>query len=274
MPENEVFIHPRATVHPKAQLDSSVWIGPNSFVGEKVIIHKNTKLDANVYIDGLTEIGADCHFSPFSSIGTEPQDVTYRGEETLVRIGDRNIFREFVTIHRATVKGKGKTLIGDNNYFMVYSHVAHDCHVGNETIFTHGATLGGHVTVDDCATVGAFSGVHQFCRVGKYAYIGGFSVITQDVLPFCRVAGSRPVLLYGLNAVGLKRKGFSNERLMKLKEMIKIIFYSELNTTQAVERIKTLFSASEDREEIINFIQSSERGIIKKTTERWDLELG
>jgi len=273
MSENEVFIHPSATIHPKAQLDKGVWVGPYSFVGEKVTIHKNTRLDANIYIDGLTEIGTDCHFSPFSSVGTEPQDVNYSGEETLVKIGDRNIFREFVTIHRGTAKGGGKTLIGDNNYFMAYSHIAHDCRVGNETIFTNGATLGGHVTVGDCAYVSAFSGIHQFCRVGKYAFIGGFSVITQDVLPFCRVAGSRPVLLFGLNAIGLRRKGFSNERLRTLKEIFKIIFYSDLNTTQAVERIKSLFSPSEDRDEIINFILSSQRGIIKKAAEKWELEL-
>ncbi len=274
MSGNEVFIHPTATVHPKAQLASGVWIGPYCCVGEKVKIHKNTRLAAHIYIDGLTEIGSDCNLSPFASIGTPPQDVSYRGEETLVKIGDRNIFREFVTIHRGTVKGGGKTLIGNDNYFMDYSHIAHDCFVGNETIFTNAATLGGHVTIEDYVTVGAFSGIHQFCRVGRYAFIGGFTVVTQDVLPFCRVAGSRPVILYGLNSIGLRRRGFSRERLRILKEMFKIIFYSDLNTTQAVEKVKSLYPKSEDREEIINFIHSSQRGIIKKATEKWELELG
>ena len=156
---------------------------------------------------------------------------------------------------------------------MAYSHVAHDCIVGSETIFINGATLAGHVIVDDYVTVGAFSGVHQFCRVGKYAFIGGFSVITQDVIPFCRVAGSRPPLLYGLNIVGLRRKGFSREKIRDLKEMFKIIFYSDINTTQALESIKERFAPGEERDEIINFIQSSKRGIIKRSTEKWEISL-
>jgi UDP-N-acetylglucosamine acyltransferase len=274
MKENEVFIHPVATVHAQAKLDTGVWVGPYSFIGQDVVIGKKTKIEANVFIDGQTEIGEDCHFSSFSSIGTEPQDVAYRGEKTLVKIGDSNIFREFITVNRGTVKGGGRTLIGNNNYFMAYSHVAHDCIVGNEIIFINGATTGGHVIVDDYATIGAFSGVHQFCRVGKHAFIGGYSVIIQDIPPFCRVAGSRPALLYGVNITGLKRRGFSNERIKAMKEMFKIIFYSDLNTTQAVERIKEEFSPSEDRDEIINFIHSSQRGIIKKAAEKWDIELG
>lgn len=272
MSKNDIFVHSTATVHPKAQLDSGVWIGPSSFIGEKVIIHKNTRLDAHVFIDGLTEIGEDCHFSPFSVIGTEPQDVTYKGENTRVKIGDRNIFREFITVHRGTIKGRGKTVVGNDNYFMAYSHIAHDCIVGNETTFTNGATLGGHVTVDSFVYISAFSSLHQFCRVGKHAFIGGYSVITQDVLPFCLVAGSRPVLLYGLNIIGLRRRGFSNERIKALKEMFKLFFYSDLNTTQAVEKIKEQFSQSEDKDEILDFIQSSQRGIIKKTAEKWDEE--
>lgn len=267
MSESEVFIHSTATVHSKAQLEAGVSIGPYTYIGEKVKIHKNTKIEANVFINGETEIGEGCFFSPFTSIGTEPQDITYHEEDTVVKIGDKNIFREFITVNRGTLKGGRQTIIGDNNYFMAHSHIAHDCIVGSEIIFTHGATLGGHVIVDDCATVGALSGVHQFCRIGKHAFIGGFSVITQDVIPFCRVAGNRPSLLYGLNVVGLRRKGFSKERIRDLKEMFKIIFYSDLNTVQAVERIKESFASGEDRDEIINFIQSSKRGIIKKSSE-------
>lgn len=274
MNEREIFIHPSATVHPKAQLDTGVWIGPYSFIGEKVILHKKTKIDSHVSIDGLTEIGESCRFSPFSSIGTEPQDLTYKGEETRVKIGDRNIFREMVSINRGTIKGRKQTVIGNDNYFMAYSHVGHDCIVGNETVFINAATLGGHVTVDDYATMGAFSGVHQFCRVGKYAFIGGFTVATQDVLPFCRVAGMRPTHLYGLNSIGLRRKGFSRERIGNLKEMFKIFFYSELNTTQALKKIEEQLPPSEDRDEIINFVKSSKRGIIKKGSEKWDVESG
>jgi len=273
MSKNEIFVHSTAIVHPKARLDAGVWIGPYSFIGEKVAIHKNTRIDAHVFIDGLTEVGKSCQFSPFSSIGTEPQDITYKGEDTLVKIGDRNIFREFITVNRGTIKGGGQTVIGNDNYFMAYSHIGHDCFVGNETYFINTASLGGHVTVEDYTTVGAFSGIHQFCRVGKHAFIGGFSVITQDVLPFCRVAGIRPILIYGLNAIGLRRRGFSNERIKVLKEIFKIFFHSGLNTTQAVERIKEKFPPGEDRDEIINFIQSSKRGIIKKADEKWDSKL-
>jgi UDP-N-acetylglucosamine acyltransferase len=272
MNRSEVFIHPTSIVDPQAQLGEGVWIGPHCVVGGKVSIHKNSRLEGNVHVDGLTEIGEACEFSPFSVIGGAPQDVGYRAEETRVVIGDRNVFREFITVHKGTVKGGGATSIGSDNYFMVYSHIGHDCHVGNGTVFTNAATLGGHVSIDDFATVGAFSAVHQFCRVGKHAFIGGFSVITQDVLPFLRVAGMRPVLLYGLNSIGLRRRGFSRERLNTLKEIFRIILYSNLNTTQAVDRLKTLFPPHEDREEVIQFIQSSTRGIIKKAPATWDSE--
>jgi UDP-N-acetylglucosamine acyltransferase len=273
MPGNEVFLHPSASVHAKAELDSGVWIGPNCIIGERVSIHKNTRLDAHVVIDGRTDIGADCHFSPFSTIGGEPQDVGYQDEETQVKIGDRNIFREFITINRGTIKGGGLTHIGSDNYFMAYAHVGHDCHVGNHTILTNAATLGGHVLVEDHVYISAFCGVHQFCRIGKYAFVGGFSVITQDVLPFCRVAGMRPIHIFGLNVIGLRRKGFSNERIAALKEMFRLFFYSDLNTTQALETIQSQFPPGEDRDEIIKFVQSSKRGIIKKTTDQWELEL-
>lgn len=273
MSERVPSIHPKAIVHPHAQLESGVQIGPYSFIGGDVLIKKDTVLDAHVCVVGKTEIGTNCRFSPFSSIGTEPQDVTYEGEETFVRIGNNNIFREFITVHRGTVKGRGETVIGNDNYFMAHSHVAHDCVVGNETIFLHGATPGGHVIIEDFSTVGAWSGIHQFCRIGKYAYIGGYSVITQDVLPYSRVAGGRPALLYGLNAIGLRRKGFSRERLKALKGMFKIIFYADLNTTQAVERIEKEFPANEDRDEILRFIRDSKRGIIKRESEAWEKDL-
>jgi UDP-N-acetylglucosamine acyltransferase len=268
----EVVIHPSAIVHPRAELGAGVSVGPGCLVGEKVSIGRNTWLDANVQIVGETRIGEDCRFSPFAVLGGDPQDVGYHGEETRVVIGDRNIFREFITVNKGTVKGGGTTSVGSDNYFMAYSHIAHDCRVGNQTVFTNAATLAGHVTVDDFSTIGAFSSVHQFCRVGKYAFIGGFTVVLQDVLPFLRVAGMRPVLLYGLNSVGLRRRGFSRERLSTLKEIFKLLFYSNLNTAQALERIKTGFPPHEDREEIIRFIESSSRGIIKKVPAKWDSE--
>jgi UDP-N-acetylglucosamine acyltransferase len=272
MSRNEVIIHPTSTVHAKAQLEAGIFVGPQCVIGEKVTIHKNTRLSSNVHIDGRVEIGEGCQFSPYSVIGTGPQDVGYRQEETCVRIGDRNIFREFITIHRGTEKGGGETVIGHDNYFMAYAHVGHDCRVGNGTILTNAATLGGHVSVDDFAYLSAFCGVHQFCRIGKYAFVGGFTVVTQDVLPFCRVAGMRPVLFYGLNSIGLRRKGFSRERISALKEIFKLIFYSDLNTTQALEKITTLLPPHEDREEIVRFIQSAKRGIIKKAAPQWEDE--
>ena len=272
MSAHDITIHPTATVHPKARLDSGVWIGPGCVIGEKVSLGRNTRLESSVSIIGLTEVGADCRFAPFSSIGTEPQDIGYRGDETVVRIGDGNIFKEFITVNRGTVKGGGVTLIGDRNYFMAYSHIAHDCQVGNEVILTNNATLGGHVVVQDFVYVSGFAGVHQFCRIGRYAFIGGFTVVTQDVLPFTKVAGMRPIKIYGLNSIGLRRRGFSNERIHDLRDMIKILYYSDLNTTQALDKILSSFPPGEDREEIIGFIRASKRGIVKKTAEKWEIE--
>lgn len=270
MSDGEVSAHPTASIHPKAQLDSNIKIGPYSVIGENVTIHEGTKIDAHVCIFGKTEVGKNCRFSPFSSIGTEPQDLSYKGEETCVKIGNNNVFREFMTIHRGTFRGRKMTVIGDDNYFMAYSHIAHDCIVGDKTIFLHGATLGGHVDVEDFSTVGALSGVHQFCRIGKYAFIGGNTVITKDVLPFSRVAGARPTLFYGLNAIGLRRQGFSRERIKALKDIFRIIFYSDLNTTQAIEKIVKEFPSGEDRDEILRFVQESKRGIVKKPSEKWN----
>lgn len=270
MDEREIFVHPTATVHPQARLDTGVRIGPYSLIGPDVTIHKNTSLESHVSISGVTEVGAGCRFSPFCSLGGEPQDVSYQGEETRVRIGKGNVFREFVTVHRGTAKGRGETVIGDDNYFMAFSHVAHDCVVGTGIVFLHGATVGGHVRTEDFSTVGAWSGVHQFCRIGKYAYIGGYSVITQDVLSYCRVAGGRPALLYGLNAIGLRRRGFSREKIKTIKDIFKLLFYSDLNTAQALDKIEKEFSPGEERDEILGFIRESKRGIVKKAGEKWE----
>jgi UDP-N-acetylglucosamine acyltransferase len=274
MRPSEVFVHPSSLVHPRARLEGNVWVGPHCVIGEKVVIHSRTRLEGNIQILGETEIGEACRFSPFSVIGGEPQDVGYRQEETKVRIGDRNVFREFITIHRGTVKGGGQTSIGSDNYFMAYSHIAHDCRVGDFVVFTNGATLGGHCTVDDHATLSAFVGVHQFCRIGKSAYIGGYTVVTHDVVPFAKVAGMRPVLFYGMNAVGLRRQGFSRERIQTIKEVFQILFHSELNTGQAITEIQDRIPEGEDRDEIIRFIQASKRGIIKKPSGTWDDESG
>jgi UDP-N-acetylglucosamine acyltransferase len=272
MRKDETYVHPTALVSSKALLDLGVWVGPGSIIGENVTIGKNTKINAQVFIDGHTKIGSECRFWPFVSVGTEPQDLTFDAQDTTLQIGDKNIFREFITINRGTQKGGGTTVIGSENYFMAYSHVAHDCIVGSGTVFMHGATLGGHVTVDDFATVGAMGGVHQFCRIGKFAFVGGKSTLTQDVLPFCKVAGERPTKLYGLNSIGLRRKEFSRDRIKALKDMFKIIFYSDLNTNQALSRLEKEFPPGEDRDEIISFIRSSKRGFVKKPGDRWEAD--
>lgn len=270
MSDPDISIHPSAVVHPGARLEAGVHVGPYCIVGSDVVLGRNVRLEGHVSITGCTRIGEDCRFAPFTSIGTEPQDTGYKDEPTRVDIGAANVFKEFITVHRGTVKGGGVTRIGDRNTFMAYSHIAHDCLIGNETVFTNAATLGGHVEVGDYAVMGAFSGVHQFCRIGRHAFIGGFTVLTQDIPPFIRVAGMRPTHIYGLNAVGLRRRGYSRERIRALSEMIKILFYSDLNTRQAAARIETSFPPGEDRDELLTFLRSSKRGIIKKADSRWD----
>ncbi len=196
---DETTIDPTALVHPSAQIGRGTTVGAHAVIGPKVRIGAGCAIGASAIIDGWTEIGDGTQVFPFSSIGLIPQDLKFRGEETRLVIGKHNIFREFVTIHRGTLGGGGLTEIGDRNLFMAYVHIAHDCHVGNNTIFGNMATLGGHVTVEDFANISAGSGVHQFCRVGRHAFIGGYSVITKDALPYARTVGSRPARIFGTN---------------------------------------------------------------------------
>jgi UDP-N-acetylglucosamine acyltransferase len=213
-------------------------------------------------IDGNTCIGDGTEIFPFASIGLPPQDLKYRGEDTRLSIGRRNIFREFVTIHRGTAGGGGETTIGDHNLFMAYAHVAHDCHIGHHTIFGNAATLGGHVTVEDYAAISAYSGVHQFCRVGRYAFIGGYSVVTKDALPFARSVGNR-ARVYGLNTIGLMRRGFTEERVGQLKRAYRYLLQSKLNTTQALSQIEQDPAlASEEVAYLVAFIRTTKRGVI------------
>jgi UDP-N-acetylglucosamine acyltransferase len=271
-PPDPPLIHPSATVDPQAELAPGVAIGPSCVVGPDVRIGPNTRLESHVSLIGRTTVGADNRFAPFVSIGTEPQDLGYKDDPTEVRIGDGNVFKEFVTVNRGTVKGGGVTRIGDRNFLMAYTHIAHDCQVGNEVVFTNAATLAGHVVVQDYAMLSAFTGVHQFCRIGRFAFTGGFTVVTQDVPPFCKVAGMRPVHVFGLNSVGLRRRGFSADRVRDLKAMFKLLFFSGLNTAQALERIEAAFPPGEDRDELLGFVRSSKRGIIKKASGTWDSE--
>jgi UDP-N-acetylglucosamine acyltransferase len=255
-------VHPSAVIDPAARLGEGVTVGPYALIGDGVTLGDGCSVGAHAVIQGPAVLGAGCKVFAFASIGTDPQDLKFRGEPTRLEIGDHNTFREFVTINRGTGGGGGLTRIGSGNYFMAYAHVAHDCRVGSGTIFANAATLAGHVTVEDGATVGAFSGVHQFCRIGRHAFIGGYSVVTQDALPYVKTVGNRATT-YGVNTIGLERKGFSRDAIQALKKAYRYLKQSALNTAQALDRIEAELSEWEECRVLIDFIRSSERGIVK-----------
>jgi UDP-N-acetylglucosamine acyltransferase len=207
-------------------------------------------------------MGRENRVFPHACVGFEPQDLKFSGEETRLEVGDGNVFREFCTVHRGTGKGGGLTTIGSRNLFMAYSHVAHDCRVGDRTIFSNGGTLAGHVEIHDDAVVGAYSAVHQFCRVGRHAYIGGYSVVTQDALPFVKTVGHRPAV-YGLNKIGLERKGIDPEAIRRLGEALRILVRGGLSTSHAVERMRSDVATCPEVDELIAFVEASERGVIR-----------
>ena len=256
-------IHPQAVVAASAKLGEGVKIDAYAVVGEDVELGDGCILHPHAVVQGPSKFGKNNAFYAFSAIGGDPQDYTFRGERAELMAGDGNIFREYVTVSRGTQKGGGKTSLGDGNFFLAYSHIGHDCQVGSQALFVNGATLAGHVTVDDFATVGAFSPVHQFCRIGRYAYIGASTVITQDVPPFSRVVTERETKSFGINTIGLERKGFSPERLQKLKRAYRLLLRSKLNTSQALAEMRKKLGDSADVQELIRFIESAERGIVK-----------
>ena len=261
-------VDPTAKVHPTAVIGEGTTIGPHAVVGPHVRFGAHCKVGASAVIDGWTEIGAGTDIFPFASIGLIPQDLKFRGEETRLVIGRRNVFREFVTIHRGTRGGGGVTRIGDHNVFMAYVHIAHDCQVGNDTIFGNMATLGGHVIVGDFANVSAGSGVHQFCRVGRHAFIGGYSVVTRDVLPYARTVGNR-ARIYGLNTIGLTRRGVQPDVIGRLKRSFRYLLQSKLNTTGALQRIEQdLKLACPEVQYLVEFIRTSKRGVILRRATR------
>jgi UDP-N-acetylglucosamine acyltransferase len=256
-----VRIHPTAVVHPAAILGEGTEVGPYAVIGPHVVIGRDCTVGASALIDGWTRVGDRNRIYPFASIGLAPQDLKYRGEETRLSIGDDNLIREFVTIHRGTKGGGGHTTVGSRNLFMAYAHVAHDCHVGSEVIFGNGATLGGHVTVEDFATISAFSGVHQFCRVGRHAFIGGYSVVTMDALPFAKTVGNR-ARIFGLNTVGLVRRGFPPDVVSRLRRTYRYLLVSKLNTGQALAQIEQDPSlACDEVRYLVQFIRESARGV-------------
>jgi UDP-N-acetylglucosamine acyltransferase len=257
-------IHPTAIVDRTAEISAQAAIGPYCVIGPQTTIVDGVTLDSHINIHGWTTIDRGNHFYSHCSIGTDPQDLKYRGEPTRLEIGKDNVFREFVTLNRGTKGGHGVTVIGSNNFFMAYSHVAHDCCVGNSVIMANAATLAGHVAVGDHATVGAFSAVHQFCRVGPHAFIGGFSVITRDALPFVKTVGERnQAKIYGINTLGLQRKGFSEKAIRELKHAYRVLFRSQMNTSEALAKVKEEQWTTPEVSALIEFIVSSERGFIR-----------
>ena len=256
-------IHPQAAVAPGAKLGAGVKIGPFASVGEGVELGEGCVVHAHAVVQGPSRFGRGNVFHPFCVIGGDPQDYTYAGEPTELQAGEGNVFREYVTVSRGTKKGGGVTRIGDRNFFLAYTHIGHDCVIGNNVLFVNAATLAGHVTIEDFATVGALSPVHQFCRIGRHAYIGACTVITQDVLPFSLVVTERGTRTFGINAIGLERKGFSEERRKTLQRAFRVLLRSKRNTSQALEEMRRSFSDSDDVREVIRFVESSERGIVK-----------
>ena len=238
-------------------------VGAYTVIGPDVEIGDDCEIMQHVVIHGPTRIGARNRIFPHAAVGIEPQDITYKGEPTRLEIGDDNLIRECATINRGTVKGGGITRIGNHTYLMAYSHVGHDCQVGDHAMLVNNATLAGHVIVEEYATIGAFSAVHQFCRVGAHAYIGGGTMATQDVLPFSKTSAARENAAYGVNSIGLKRRGFSDDRIAKLQRAYRLLLGSKLNTSQAVEKIKAEGEMTEDVALLVRFIESAERGVIK-----------
>ncbi|HET9182194.1 MAG TPA: acyl-ACP--UDP-N-acetylglucosamine O-acyltransferase [Candidatus Angelobacter sp.] len=257
------MIHPTAFIDPAARVPGSCSVGPFCIVGAEVELGEKCELISHVVITGPARIGANNRFFSFCAIGGEPQDISYKGEKTRLEIGDDNVIRECVTLNRGTVKGGGVTRIGSHTLIMAYSHVGHDSVIGDHAMLVNGATLAGHVTVEDWAVVGALCPVHQFVRIGAHAYIGGGTTITQDVLPFSKCVQPRDVRVYGANSIGLERRGFSKDRILKIQHAFRVLVNSKLNTTQAIEKLKSEGDQGEDVAMMIRFVEQSERGVIK-----------
>jgi UDP-N-acetylglucosamine acyltransferase len=256
-------VHATAIIDPAAKIPATCKIGPYCTIGRDVELGENCKLVSHVVVEGPTKIGSNNRFFPFSSIGLAPQDLSYKGESTRLEIGDHNEIREFVTINRGTVKGGGLTKVGNHALVMAYTHIAHDCRIGDHVLLANAATLGGHVVIEDWAQVGALCPVHHFVRIGTHAFIGGGTTITQDVLPFSKTSAERGTHAYGMNSIGLERRGFTKERLRKIHHAYKVLLSSKLNTTQALEKLKAEGDLGEDVAMLIRFVESSERGVIK-----------
>lgn len=252
-------IHPTAIVSPEARLDDGVSVGPYALVGPEVHLGRGTSVGAHAQLQGPTTMGEGNRIFPFAVVGFDPQDLKYAGERTHLAVGNRNVFREFCTIHRGTAGGHGETVIGDENLFMAYSHVAHDCRIGSRSVLANYVGLAGHIDVGDWVFLGAYVGCHQFVRIGDHAYVGAFTVIRQDVLPYCKTDGA-DAKTYGINTIGLKRRGFAPERLDALEKAYRILVRSKLNTSQALERLGAQLAGNPDVDRLVDFIRASQRG--------------
>ena len=262
MKELEAQIDSRASVDPGAVLGEGTTIGPFSVIGPGVVLGARSRIASHVVIEGATTIGDDCAVHPFTCLGGPPQDLKYKGEATRLEIGHRNVFRETCTANRGTASGGGVTRIGDGNLFMAGSHVAHDCRIGNGTIFANAATLAGHVTVEDGATIGAFSGVHQFCRIGEQAFIGGYSVITQDALPYALTVGNRAAS-HGINVIGLRRRQVPEEVIEALRRAYRTLFRSKMQLKDALATVEATMGGIPEVVKLLAFVRTSERGVIR-----------
>jgi UDP-N-acetylglucosamine acyltransferase len=255
--------HPTAIIHPAARVACSVTVGPYSVIEEGVELDDDCEVMSHVVLGGPSTIGKGNRIFPWASIGLEPQDMKYQGEPTRLEIGDANVFREFVTVHRGTVGGGGVTRIGNHDLLMAYVHVAHDCRLGDHVIMANGASLAGHVEIQDHAMVGAFCGIHQFCRVGAYSFVGSYTAVNRDILPYSKTSAPRPIQMLGANRLGLERRGLTDEDLDELQKAFRLLSRSRLNTSRAVEAIEAQGFKSQHVRALLEFIKSSERGVVK-----------
>ncbi len=255
--------HPTAIIDPHAQIACSVSVGPYSIIGENVELGEDCEVMSHVVLDGHTRMGRGNRIFPWAAIGLPPQDLKYQGEPTRLEVGDRNVFREFITVHRGTAEGGGVTRIGSHNLLMAYVHIAHDCQLGSHIIMANGASLAGHVEIQDHASVGAFCGVHQFTRIGAYSFLGSYTIVNQDILPYSKSSAPRPVEVLGANRIGLERRGLTAEDIGELQKAFRLLTHSKLNTTQALEAIEARGFKSEHVRFLVEFIKTSERGVCK-----------
>lgn len=255
-------VHSWAVVAPEAKLGSDVSVGAFSVIGPGVTVGRGTSIGSHVIIDGITEIGERCQISSHVVLGAPPQILEDQSETTRLVIGDETVIREYASVHRGSLKGRGTTMLGQRNYIMAYAHVGHDCVLGDDVIVSSQAGLAGHVEVEERAVIGGQAGIHQFVRIGKYAMVGACSAVTQDIPPFMMANGNR-ARCYGLNTVGLRRNGVSEQTVRRLKQTYRLIFHSKLNTSQALERVAAEVGSCPEVEHLIHFIKTSSRGIAR-----------